>query len=116
VAAGLLERPTRLLVLVRVLRMLALGHREPGHDVPAEILSMAVLPEFRRKGIARELVASFVESMDREGVERAKAVTKPEERDAKINPFFEGFGFRFVQRIVRNGQELNLLVRTRPSG
>ena len=85
---GVVARPARLRVLLQVVRSLAPGYRELAADVPAEILSLAVLPEYRRASIGRQLASHALEVLDRSGAERVKAVTKTEEQDPYINPFW----------------------------
>ena len=79
---------------------------ERDEGVPVRSLSQVV------QSTGRQLAEHGLAVLDRQGARRIKAVTKIEEEDSRINPFWEGYGFRPVGRMVRFGHERNVLVRT----
>jgi len=109
---GVLARPARAAVLLRILRSLAPGYREVAGDVPAEILSVAVLPAYRGASIGSRLIERALQVLERAGAERIKVITKTAAQDPQVNRFFAGHGFRHIDAMVRFGHERNVHVRT----
>lgn len=68
----------------------------PGEE--AEILLVAIVPELRRRGLGRELLAKTVEEVSRGGARRVFLVVR--ESNAPARKLYEGAGFR-VLRISR---------------
>ena len=111
VVASVLTRPTRIPTLIRILRSLAPGYRELADDVPAEILSLGVLPEYRGISIGRQLVEHALNVLDRRNVRRIKAATKIQAEDPRIYNFFARHGFRSIGTVMRHGGRRNMLIR-----
>ena len=70
---------------------LLLGFTSPDHPAEAAIQRIAVDPEFRRRGIGRELVGRFAEEQARAGASRMTAPCPPDNRPALA--FFAALGF-----------------------
>jgi ribosomal protein S18 acetylase RimI-like enzyme len=70
---------------------LLLGFRSSDRPTEAVMHLVAVDPEFRRRGIGRELVGRFTEQVASEGASRVVATCRPDDRIALA--FFGALGF-----------------------
>lgn len=68
----------------------------------AEIVSLAVYPDYRRQGVAQALLRFTLRALAREGVRRAELMVRPENIAAAH--LYRSFGFRRV-RLVRHYYE-----------
>ena len=64
-----------------------LGHKEEGRTIC--IHSLAVLPEFQKRGLGKTLVTAYVQRMEQQGVADRLALIAHEE----LIPYYEKFGF-----------------------
>ena len=71
------------------------GGRGPG----AEVISLAVDPDWRGRGAASALMASTLRRLRRRGIARASLMVKVTNRPARR--FYEKWGFRRVRRVHR---------------
>jgi [ribosomal protein S18]-alanine N-acetyltransferase len=79
----------------------------------AEIVSIAVLPEHRRAGVATALLRHTISRLRRAGVGRLALMVRPENLAALR--FYRGLGFRVAGRITRYYEDRSdgLLMRKR---
>lgn len=112
--------PTRLAYVVRIaIAVLARGG-EAGDDVPAELLSIGLLPEARGtrssgeppRSIAHELVRRACDHLAAQGVTAVKVFCKPEEIEPIANRFVRREGFLARGRVTRFGIPAVLYVKT----
>lgn len=85
------------------------GHEEKAH---AEVLAIAVAPEFQRKGIGHELLQSAQKEAEKLGEKRLFLHTAKENLAAQ--KLFQKNGFRPVQsksRFYPSGQDALMMVR-----
>jgi glycosyltransferase involved in cell wall biosynthesis/ribosomal protein S18 acetylase RimI-like enzyme len=92
VARGLLLRPGVLRGIVEDLRY---GGDAPGSDASrlpgAEVMSLAIAPEFRSRGLARQLMAGVVTDLGKLGATEARLLVAPQNREA--NRLYPAMGF-----------------------
>jgi len=78
----------------------------------AELVSIAVHPRFRRRGVARALMKRTLALLKRTGVERCWLTVRAANREAIR--LYEGLGFKHVRRVKdyygrgRDGQRMRL--------
>lgn len=65
----------------------AMGHKEHGRTVAVH--SLAVLPEFQRRGLGRLLMRSYIQRIESSQLADRIAILAHEE----LVPFYEGLGF-----------------------
>ncbi|HEX6207410.1 MAG TPA: GNAT family N-acetyltransferase [Actinomycetota bacterium] len=77
---------------------------------PAELLSIAVAPGARAKGVGRALAGGVLTALGRRGATEVKVVVGADDEDA--NRFYERVGFRLAARLeVHAGTASNVWVR-----
>lgn len=80
----------------------------------AELVSVAVHPRYRRRGVARALINRMVTLLRGEGVRQVWLTVRPANADAIR--LYESFGFRHVRRVKdyygrgRDGKRMRLLL------
>ena len=78
----------------------------------AEIVSLAVHPDFRQRGVAQALMRHTLRVLARGGIRRAELMVRP--GNAAGRQLYRSFGFREVRRVSRyyeNGGDGILMVR-----
>jgi ribosomal protein S18 acetylase RimI-like enzyme len=68
------------------------------------IYRLAVQPDYRRRGVARALVAEVEKRLTRQGAKRITALVEKDNPSAMI--FWEAVGYRVDERIVRRVRTL----------
>jgi glycosyltransferase involved in cell wall biosynthesis/ribosomal protein S18 acetylase RimI-like enzyme len=80
----------------------------------AELLSIAVAPEWRKRGVGQMLTADLLRRLRERGASELKVVVADD--NAGANRFYERLGFRPVARVeVHGGTNSNVLVLSWPS-
>ena len=117
---GLLANPARFRAVIRLLPLMRGTEAGAGSEVPAELLSFGVLPEYRQSSeffrstgrhVARELMERSFVTLAGAGASSVKAFVEPEERNAAVNRYYQRLGFRLVCRTKRLGYEANDYLR-----
>ncbi len=112
--------PTRLGYILRIGATVLAGLGEAGDEIPAELLSLGLLPEARARvlgpqrpevRVAHELVQRACAYLAGLGVARVKLFCKPEEVEPIANRFFQKEGFEIRGRVRRFGIPANLWVK-----
>lgn len=115
--------PRRLAYVIRIGATVLCRLPEPGAEVQAELLTIAVRRRARGGGSLRRdhgvnvplaLVARAFEHLRGHGVTEVKVFCKPEEDDPAANGFVRKIGFGSRGRVARWGLETNLYVRQIP--
>ncbi len=75
--------------------------------------SMAVLPEYRNRGVATALLQAGIERAVTLGISRAAMVVSPENPNAQR--LYESLGFRFERDMFLFGEDYRKMVRTVPN-
>lgn len=85
--------------------LLVLHELEPAHDLSPWLASLYVAPEFRRRGVARQLVEAIEDHARDNGVARLHLYTV----DAEA--FYRKCGWAVAERMPSHGGELVLMTR-----
>lgn len=85
--------------------LLVLHEIEPLHDHSPWLASLYVAPSFRRRGVARRLVAAIEDQARRHGVERLYLYT------VDAQDFYRKCGWRIADEGVSHGAPLYLMTR-----
>jgi GNAT superfamily N-acetyltransferase len=85
--------------------MLVLHEIDPLHDHSPWLASLYIAPQFRKRGIARDLVRAIEDHARHSGVRRLHLYTVDAEE------FYTKCGWSVVERIVTNGTPLVLMTR-----
>ena len=99
--------PLRLLVHDK-LRMKK-AHQEPGHDIDAHILSIAVDPDCHSRGVGGELLRLGLEYLQEQGAEQVRLEVRPD--NAAAVHLYEKSGFRTVGEIADSQGPWLVMVR-----
>lgn len=103
--ARFLLRPTVLKRLVETLRYPA----QVGPDLPpAELLSIVVSPDARRKGVGKALVDAMVSEFACRGIPRVKVAVGADNEEA--NAFYQRQGFKLALTREHHGLPMNVYV------
>lgn len=117
---SILRRPHRLLLAMRLAVSIIARRHGPGENVQAELISLGVLPEFRRSSefyrqnsvsISLEIVRHSVDALRVRGVRQVKVFTKQMKDDPAINAFWGKVGFEPVCPVKHYGVKGNLHIR-----
>ena len=117
---GCLRHPSALSMTLRLLPDFFAPSGQQGSDVPAELISYGVLPEFRRRSeffaqhrihIALQLLHRAFDELRDRGARAVKIFIQVEETNPFINEFYRREGFQFQGRVRRFGVECNHMVR-----
>jgi hypothetical protein len=120
VGLGIARRPSSLGMTLKLLPDFFAPAAQQGSDVPAELLSYGVLPEFRRRSeffaqhrihVALELLHRAFDELREQGARRVKIFIQTEDVNPFINQFYRDEGFQLVGRGRRFGMPCNYLVR-----
>lgn len=120
VGLGIARRPSSLAMTLKLLPDFFAPATQQGSDVPAELLSYGVLPEFRRRSefftrqrihVALELLHRAFDDLREHGARRVKIFIQTEDVNPFINQFYRDEGFQLVGRARRFGMPCNYLVR-----
>ena len=85
-----------------------LGRRQPGPQQPApraELLSLAVAPQMRHRGVARMLVEALDDFLQDRGCAAVRVVT--DAADAGSNGFYSAIGWRVARQFTHHGRLVN---------
>ncbi|HJU74388.1 MAG TPA: N-acetyltransferase [Gemmatimonadaceae bacterium] len=99
----------------RIARSVLVPRSEPAPDVSAELLSIAVRPEYRgrklpeRGTVGSLLLRNALSTLRESGAASVKACVTP--GDPLANAFYRKHGFQFLHSIERYGLHANLYVR-----
>lgn len=118
--------PSRIAFIFRIAGSIVGRLPEPGMDVPAELLTIAVRHTARGGGDLRKslgvnvphaLITRAIDHIRARGAREVKVFCKPEAVDPAANGFVRKEGFALRSRVVRWGIATNLYVkRLTPSG
>lgn len=120
VGLGSLRHPSTVPMTLGLLPDFFAPSAQQGSDVPAELLSYGVLPEFRRRSeffaqhrihVALELLHRAFDELREHGARAVKIFIQLEESNPFINEFYRREGFQLQGRVRRFGMECNYLVR-----
>lgn len=112
--------PRQVAYLIRIAITVLGSAAEPGADVPAELLTIAVRRKLRgaaaqsrerRMNVPHELITGAFEYLRARGIKQVKVFCKPEEVEPIANGFVRKEGFVFRERGTRYGIPTNLYVR-----
>lgn len=112
---SVVPNPRRWALAARIARSLFGGAPEPAPDVRAELLSIAVSPEYRGRRqaslptVASTLLEHALARLRESGVASVKACVTP--GDPVANAFYKKHGFQFRHAIQRYGLHAHLYVR-----
>ena len=85
--------------------LLVLQEFEALHDVSPWLASLYVAPEFRKRGVARKLVAAIEDQARRHGVARLHLYTGDAEK------FYLKCGWKLAEQGVANGEPYAFMIR-----
>lgn len=103
---ALARKPWRVVRLVANFRRTRLMSREDRPGI-AELSSIGVHPETRRRSVGRELVAAFNGAARKIGATAVSLTTDTFQND-QVNEFYKKFGFRLIKRFeAQPGRWLN---------
>jgi len=120
VGLGIGAHPAALRTTLKLLPGFFFPGRQPGSEVPAELLSYGVLPEFRRHSeffasqrihVALELLHRAFSELREHGARQVKIFIQLEDTNAFINEFYRREGFQLLRRTRRFGMLCNYCVR-----
>lgn len=115
-----LGSPARMAFVARITWAILAGGREAGSAVPAELLSIGLLPEVRGRGavpargatpVATALVTRACAVLEAGGVGTVKVFCKDEALDPAANRFVQKLGFVASGRVRRFGLDSILYLR-----
>lgn len=118
ITLALLADPRRWDLVTRIARSVQGGVPEPAQDVKAELLSIAVVPEFRgrqsaadgpRMRVASALLEHALAVLRERGVRAVKACVTPS--DPRANGFYRVHCFTFESKVQRFGLFAHLYLR-----
>lgn len=78
-------------------------------DYKAEVISIALAPAYRGRGMGKELVAQLEADFLKRGVERYKVIINKSNEGG--NRFYRNLGFSYWATFVLYGKEMNLYVK-----
>lgn len=93
-------------ILKQIFETLRYPHQKEEIEVPkAELLTIAVLREFHRQGLAQKLFAKFISEMNERGIKQFKVLVG--EGLSPAIAFYEKVGFRFRSSMVVHKNKLS---------
>ena len=119
-ASSCLVRPGRFLLALRLIPLVLPRGPQPGSEIPAELISLAVEPAYRRStaffaqhgiDIAHELVAHALRVLAERDIRRVKVFTELDEANPMSNKFFRREGFDLHGAVKRFAFPCNLYFR-----
>jgi hypothetical protein len=114
----LLRRPQTLRLIYRVARSVVAQRAEPGPSVPAELLSVGVLPAFRGRrpgsgndrSVADMLLGSALNALRARGADAVLLVSKPAHVDPVPHRFVRKYAFASAGPVRRFGIDAEMYV------
>lgn len=98
-AASILPVIKQPAIMPRLFRALSMSKKAKKLDGRGTLMSIAILPEMKGKGIGKALVHAFLKESSNRGVRQVDLLTDRYNND-DVNAFYMGIGFQCEQQII----------------